>query len=148
MEFQRGLEEAAFKLGKGGYTAPVQRVDDFIKSRATTKIGSINPSYTRGYVLSDLNLCLPPDICAVIKEALSSFDSKIRYFGSGDAILTGVETRTSSPVRIERDENCQSINISGLYPAGEGAGYAGGIITAAVDGMRVAEEIMKIYAPF
>lgn len=148
MEFQRRLERIAFDLGKGSYMAPVQRVDDFLNSKATTRIGRVKPSYTRGYNLSDLNLSLPLDISAVIKEALINFDSKIRNFGSGDAVLTGVETRTSSPVRIERNENCESASIAGLYPAGEGAGYAGGIISAAVDGMRVAEEIMKKNAPF
>lgn len=147
VEFQRHLEETAYKLGKGDYMAPVQRIDDFLKGRVTTKIGGVKPTYTRGYNFADLNLCLPLDVGAVIKEALLSFDSKIKGFGSGDGTLTGVETRTSSPVRIERSDICRSISTDGIYPAGEGAGYAGGIITAAVDGMRVSEEVMKIYAP-
>lgn len=147
MEFQRRLEEGAFRLGGGGYKAPVQRVDDFINGRVSTKIGRVEPSYTRGYKFADLNECLPNYICDVIKEALISFDEKLKGFGSSDSILTGVETRTSSPVRIDRNEICQSVGISGLYPAGEGAGYAGGIVTAAVDGIRAAEEIMKLYTP-
>lgn len=147
IEFQRSLERMAYRLGGGGYLAPVQRVDDFINGRVTKKIGRVKPSYTRGYTFADLNQCVPPYVASVIKEALLNFDGKIKGFGSSDGILTGVETRTSSPVRIERNEICQSVNITGLYPAGEGAGYAGGIITAAVDGIRVAEEIMKIYGP-
>lgn len=147
IEFQRRLEEAAFKLGGGDYVAPIQRVDDFLSGRVTKKLGRVRPSYTRGYAFRDLNECIPIEVASVIKEALLSFDGKIRGFGSGDGILTGVETRTSSPVRIERNDMCQSISIDGLYPAGEGAGYAGGIVTAAIDGMRVAEEIMKKYAP-
>ena len=147
IEFQRRLEEAAYNAGGGSYMAPVQRVDDFLSGKITRKLGGVKPSYTRGYSFADLNSIMPIDICSVIKEGLLSFDKKIKGFGSGDGILTGVETRTSAPVRIERNEHCESIQISGLYPAGEGAGYAGGIVTAAVDGMRVAEEIMKTYAP-
>lgn len=147
VEFQRKLEEMAYTMGGGNYVAPVQRVDDFIKGRVTKKLGSVTPSYTRGYNFGDLNQCVSLEIAAVMKEALLNFDGRIKGFGSGDAILTGVETRTSSPVRIEREENCQSINIKGLFPAGEGAGYAGGIVTAAVDGIKAAEEIMKMYAP-
>lgn len=147
MEFQRRLEESAFNLGGGDYIAPVQKVEDFIKSKTAGSLGNVKPSYTRGYSFADLNKALTPEICAVIKEGLLSFDRKIKGFGSGDAVLTGVETRTSSPVRMERREDCQSVSISGVYPAGEGAGYAGGIISAAVDGIRVAEEIMKKYAP-
>lgn len=147
MEFQRSLEETAFRLGGGKYMAPVQRVDDFIKSRKSVKIGTVEPSYTRGYSLTDLNGCLPASLCTVMKEGLADFERKIKGFGSGDAILTGVETRTSSPVRIERGEDCMSVNVSGIYPAGEGAGYAGGIVSAAVDGIKAAEEIMKKYAP-
>lgn len=148
MEFQRMLEETAYRLGGGKYIAPIQRVDDFLKNRASTALGEVKPSYTRGYRLTDLNDCLPLEVSAVMKEALVSFDNKIKGFGSKDAVLTGVETRTSSPVRIERKENGQSAGIAGIYPAGEGAGYAGGIVSAAVDGIRISEEIMKIYAPF
>ena len=147
IEFQRRLEETAYRMGGGGYVAPVQRIDDFIKGRVTKKAGNVKPSYTRGYRFNDLNNCLPEELCAVMKEALADFDKKIRGFAS-EGIMTAVETRTSSPVRIERGENYQSKNIMGLYPAGEGAGYAGGIISAAVDGMRVSEEIMRTYAPF
>jgi uncharacterized FAD-dependent dehydrogenase len=147
MEFQRELERCAFKLGGGDYMAPVQRVDDFLKGSVTAALGSVKPSYTRGYRFADLSGCVLPVSAAVIREALCDFDRKIKGFGSGDGVLTGVETRTSSPVRIERDESCRSLSTAGIYPAGEGAGYAGGIVTSAVDGMRVAEEIMKIYAP-
>jgi Uncharacterized FAD-dependent dehydrogenases len=147
MEFQRKLESAAYMAGGRSYLAPVQRADDFLNGRITKKLGSVKPSYTRGYNFADLNTTVPLEVSAVIKEALLSFDNKIKGFGRGDGVLTGVETRTSAPVRIERNETCESSSISGLYPAGEGAGYAGGIITAAVDGMRVAEEIMKTYAP-
>lgn len=147
IEFQRRLEEQAYRLGGGGFVAPVQRVDDFIKNKVTSRLGRVKPTYTRGYRFTDLNECLPKELCNVIKEALLNFDEKIKGFGFGDGILTAVETRTSSPVRIERNELCQSVNISGLYPAGEGAGYAGGIVSAAVDGIRVSEQIMKTYAP-
>lgn len=145
IEFQRRLEEAAYDAGGGNYMAPVQRVDDFFSGRVTQKLGGVKPSYTRGYNFADLNKIMPEVFCAVIKEGIQSFDRKIKGFSEG--ILTGVETRTSAPVRIERNESCESAGICGLYPAGEGAGYAGGIVTAAVDGLRVAEEIMKIYAP-
>lgn len=148
VEFQRMLEENAFRLGGGKYAAPVQRVDDFIAGRVSKKTGNVNPSYTRGWKFADLNECVPQEIAAVIKEALVNFDGKIKGFASADAILTGVETRTSSPVRIERNDLCQSVDIAGIYPAGEGAGYAGGIVSAGADGIRVAEEIMKIYTPF
>ncbi|KPU46324.1 hypothetical protein OXPF_00520 [Oxobacter pfennigii] len=148
IQYQRRLEEAAYKLGGGNFVAPVQRIDDFLYDRKTVKLGTVTPSYTRGYTLSNLNDCIPDEVSAVIKEALANFDRKIKGFGSGSGILTGVETRTSSPVRIDRHDNCQSVEVTGIYPAGEGAGYAGGIVSAAVDGIRVSEEIMKIYAPF
>lgn len=146
IEFQRRLEEAAYRAGGGSYMAPVQRSSDFINGRVTTSIAGVAPSYTRGYNFADLNGCMPEEVCAVLKEALVDFDRKIKGFAS-EGIMTGVETRTSSPLRIDRDERCESLRISGLYPAGEGAGYAGGIVTAAVDGMRAAEEVMKEYAP-
>ena len=147
INYQRRLEELAYKHGGGDYMAPVQRVDDFLKSTITTRIGNVKPSYTRGYNFSDLNNSVPPVISAVIKEGLVDFNNKIKGFSCGDSILTAIETRTSAPVRIDRNEVLQSVNISGLYPTGEGAGYAGGIITSAVDGIRVAEEVMKLYAP-
>jgi uncharacterized FAD-dependent dehydrogenase len=148
IEFQRMLEERAYNLGKGEFKAPVQRAVDFINNKVTSTIGRVKPTYTRGYTLADLNDCLPEELCAVIKEGLLAFDGKIKGFCSKDAILTAVETRTSSPVRIERDKTTyESLNIAGLYPAGEGAGYAGGIVSAAVDGIKVSEQIMKSFAP-
>lgn len=146
VEFQRRLEKAAYRCGGGDYAAPVQRSADFIKGTITSSPGGVRPSYTRGYNFADLNGIMPEEICAVIKEGLEYFDGKIRGFAS-EGIMTGVETRTSSPLRIDRNERCESVSISGLYPAGEGAGYAGGIVSAAVDGIRVAEEIMSQYAP-
>lgn len=147
MEFQRHYEHLAFKLGGGNFTAPVQLVGDFLKDRKSSKLGRVEPTYKPGYILTDLRNCLPVFIVDMLKEGIITFDRKIRGYAMEDAVLTGIETRTSAPVRIERNENLQSISVKGLYPAGEGAGYAGGIISAAVDGLRVAEEIMKEYSP-
>jgi len=143
MEFQRRWESLAFKLGGENYYAPAQRVGDFLNSRPSKNIGEIRPTYTPGINMTDLRLCLPDYVTDTIAKALVFFDSKIKGFADPDAIMTGVETRSSSPIRIKRDENLQS-NIRGIYPLGEGAGYAGGIISAAVDGIRVAEEIAEI----
>jgi uncharacterized FAD-dependent dehydrogenase len=143
MEFQRHYESLAFKLGGGNYNAPVQIAGDFLKDRLSTKIGKVTPSYTPGYELKDLRKTLPHYVIAALKEGLISFDKKIRGFASMDAVMTGIETRTSAPIRIERNENLQSSSLKGVYPAGEGAGYAGGIISSAVDGLKVAESIMK-----
>lgn len=141
VEFQRQWEERAFELGGRNYCAPGQLVGDFLAGRPSEKLGAVQPSYTPGVRLTDLSSALPGYAIAAIREALPAFDQQIRGFAMGDAILTGVETRTSSPVRIKRGENFQSINIKGLYPAGEGAGYAGGILSAAVDGIEVAEAL-------
>lgn len=146
MEFQRHYEALAYKLGGGNYCAPVQLVGDFLKDRLSTKIGRVNPTYTPGYEFKQLSGCLPPYVIDALKEGIINFDRKIKGFAADDAVLTGIETRTSAPVRIERNENLQSSNIYGLYPAGEGAGYAGGIMSAAVDGLKVAESIMKEWA--
>lgn len=143
MEFQRHYESLAFKLGGGNYNAPVQLAGDFLKDRLSTKMGEVTPSYTPGYELQDLRKTLPYYVIAALKEGLTSFDKKIKGFASQNAIMTGVETRTSAPIRIERNENLQSISTKGIYPAGEGAGYAGGIISSAVDGLKAAESIMK-----
>jgi len=148
VEFQRHYEGLAFKKGGGNYLAPVQLVGDFLKDKISQKLGKVKPSYTRGYNFANLSECLPNYVTNSIKEGLKDFDKKIRGFAGYDAILTGVETRTSSPIRMERNENLESANISGLYPAGEGAGYAGGIISAAVDGMKVAEKIMQKFKPY
>ena len=138
---QRQLEANAFVLGGSTYEAPGQRVGDFLAHRPSTALGSVVPSYTPGVHLCDLATALPTYAVEAIREALPAFDKKIKGFAMDDAILTGVETRTSSPIRIKRNAQYQSINTKGLYPAGEGAGYAGGILSAAVDGIKVAEAL-------
>jgi hypothetical protein len=141
IEFQRHLEAKAFKLGGETYQAPGQLVGDFIANKPSVAFGSVQPSYTPGVHLGDLSTALPDYAIEAIREALPAFDKKIKGFAMNDAVLTGVETRTSSPIRIKRNEHYQSINTQGLYPAGEGAGYAGGILSAAVDGIKVAEAL-------
>lgn len=141
VEFQRRWEERAFELGGGTYEAPGQLVGDFLAGRPSTELGSVLPSYQPGVRLGDLSSSLPGYAIEAIREALPAFDRKIKGFAMKDAVLTGVETRTSSPVRIQRNEDFQSLNTEGLYPAGEGAGYAGGILSAAVDGIKVAEAV-------
>ena len=142
IRFQRQLEEAAYALGGGGYRAPCQRVEDFLLHRPTTAAGRVLPSYRPGVTYTDLHRCLPPFVADSIAQALPLLERKIRGYAAPDALLTAVESRSSSPVRIPRDETCQS-NIRALYPCGEGAGYAGGILSAAADGMRCAEEMIK-----
>ncbi len=139
--FQRRWEERAFELGGGNYDAPGQLVGDFLAGKPSTALGSVQPSYTPGVHLCDLSSALPDYAIAAIREALPAFDKQIKGFAMHDAVLTGVETRTSSPIRIKRNEAYQSLNTLGLYPAGEGAGYAGGILSAAVDGIKVAEAV-------
>jgi len=141
IEFQRRLEERAFELGGGTYNAPGQLVGDFLANRPSTAIGAVQPSYTPGVVMTDLSESLPDYAIAAIREALPAFDKQIKGFAMDDAVLTGVETRTSSPIRIKRKEDYQSLNTDGLYPAGEGAGYAGGILSAGIDGIKVAEAV-------
>ncbi len=141
MAFQRQLESRAFELGGGNYNAPGQLVGDFIARQASSQLGSVEPSYKPGVTLGDLTQALPTFATDAIREALPVFDKQIAGFAMHDAVLTGVETRTSSPVRIKRGQDFQSINTHGLYPAGEGAGYAGGIMSAAIDGIRVAEAV-------
>lgn len=147
MEFQRHYERLAYTVGGSGYRAPIQLVGDFLEDRITTKLGKIKPTYNPGYEFKDLRECLPGYVAQSLKEGLVNFDRKIKGFASTDAILTGIETRTSAPVKITRNENLESINVKGLYPSGEGAGFAGGIISAAVDGLKSAENIMKEYCP-
>jgi uncharacterized FAD-dependent dehydrogenase len=139
--FQRKWEERAFDLGGKDYCAPAQLVGDFLAGRPSTKLGSVTPSYTPGVHLTDLSTALPDYAIAAIREALPAFERQIKGFSMSDAVLTAVETRTSSPVRIRRGEDLQSLNTKGLYPAGEGAGYAGGILSAAVDGIEIAEAV-------
>ena len=140
--FQRQLEEAAFSLGGGDYRAPAQRVEDFLLHRPTENAGSVKPSYRPGVTYTDLHRCLPPFVAESIAEALPLLGSKLRGYDAPDALLTAVESRSSSPVKIPRGEDYQC-NIRGLYPCGEGAGYAGGILSAAADGMRCAESIVQ-----
>ena len=139
--FQRQWESAAFVAGGGTYAAPAQRVGDFIAGRASKSLGSVIPSYKPGVTPTDLSSCLPEYAITAIREALPAFGRQIKGFDMGDAVLTGVETRTSSPIRIKRDESLQSLNTKGLFPAGEGAGYAGGILSASVDGIKIAEAV-------
>ncbi len=141
MKLQRQIETGAFKLGGETYEAPGQLVGDFLEGKPSTEFGQVNPTYRPGVHLCDLSESLPEYAIAAIREAIPAFDQKIKGFAMKDAVLTGVETRTSSPIRIKRDERFQSLNTQGLYPAGEGAGYAGGILSAAVDGIKVAEAV-------
>jgi uncharacterized FAD-dependent dehydrogenase len=141
IELQRRWEERAFHAGGGTYAAPGQRVGDFLAGRASTTLGEVVPSYRPGVTPSDLADCLPDYAVTAIREALPVFGRQIPGYDASDAVLTGVETRTSSPVRLRRGADFQSINTLGLYPAGEGAGYAGGILSAAVDGIKVAEAV-------
>jgi uncharacterized protein len=141
--FQRHWEEKAFALGGGDYHAPAQRVGDFLSGRASTTLGDVVPSYKPGVRPADLAGCLPDFAVAAIREALPAFDRRIRGFAMADAVMTGIETRTSSPVRIPRGADGHSPNTHGLFPAGEGAGYAGGILSAGVDGIRTAEAVAR-----
>jgi uncharacterized FAD-dependent dehydrogenase len=143
IELQRRLETRAFELGGGNYEAPGQLVGDFLEDRPSTELGSVEPSYKPGVHLTDLASALPDYAIEAIREALPAFDQQIKGFAMKDAVLTGVETRTSSPLRITRGDDCQSLNVKGLYPAGEGAGYAGGILSAGVDGIKVAEAVAR-----
>lgn len=141
MYFQRELEEKAYVFGGSNYQAPAQLVGDFLKNKASVRLGEVRPSYLPGVTLTDLNLCLPRFVTETMREGIVEMDKRLHGFASTDAVLTGVETRSSSPVRIVRDENYES-NIKGLYPCGEGAGYAGGIMSAAVDGLKCAEKLV------
>jgi uncharacterized FAD-dependent dehydrogenase len=140
---QRHWESQAFVLGGGEYLAPAQRVGDFIRNRPSTGLGTVLPSYTPGVTPGSLDEALPRYAIDAIREALPAFDRQIRGFAMDDAVLTGVETRTSSPLRITRGEDGHSLNTRGLFPAGEGAGYAGGILSAGVDGIRTAEAVAR-----
>jgi len=144
VELQEKLESLAYELGGSDYCAPGQLVGDFIRKKPSSEFGEVEPSYKPGVLLGDLTPSLPSYVIEAIREALPEFGKQIRGFDRHDAILTGIETRTSSPVRIKRDnDSLQSINTRGLYPAGEGAGYAGGILSAGVDGIKVAEAVAK-----
>ncbi len=141
IDLQRELESLAYQLGGENYNAPAQLVGDFLQNKPSKELGSVSPSYKPGITLGDLSKALPDFAIDAIREAIPAFEKKIKGFAFKDAILTGVETRTSSPISIKRDKRFQNINTKGLYPAGEGAGYAGGILSAGIDGIKVAEAV-------
>ena len=143
--FQRQLEQAAYRAGGGGYAAPAENVPSFLAGQGRLTIGRVQPTYDRGVTPYDLGSLLPEELAATMRTGLSAFERKIAGYTAPDAILTGLETRTSSPVRLPRGEDFQALDLPGLYPCGEGAGYAGGIMSAAVDGLRVARAILGRY---
>ncbi|EKO3864451.1 NAD(P)/FAD-dependent oxidoreductase [Vibrio harveyi] len=143
IRFQRELESGAYTLGGENYDAPAQKIGDFLKGRDPSALGDVEPSFTPGIKLTDLSKALPAFAIEAIREAIPAFDRKIKGFASEDGLLTGVETRTSSPVCIKRGKDFQSINLKGFFPAGEGAGYAGGILSAGIDGIKVAEAVAR-----
>lgn len=143
--FQRRLEQAAYRAGGGGYAAPAENVPSFLAGQGRLTIGRVQPTYDRGVTPYDLGSLLPEELAATMRTGLSAFERKITGYTAPDAILTGLETRTSSPVRLPRGEDFQALDLPGLYPCGEGAGYAGGIMSAAVDGLRVARAILGRY---
>ena len=143
IEFQRQLESHAYTLGGSNYEAPGQLVGDFVAGRPSTQLGSVEPSYKPGVLMTNLASALPEYAIAAMREAIPVFGKKIRGFDMHDAVLTGVETRTSSPLKMTRGDDFQSLNVKGLYPAGEGASYAGGILSAGVDGIEVAEAVAR-----
>ena len=141
IDLQRELESLAYKLGGENYNAPAQLVGDFLNNRPSTELASVTPSYKPGITLGDLSKALPEFAIEAIREAIPAFDKQVKGYAMADAIMTGVETRTSAPVSIKRDRYYESVNTRGLYPAGEGAGYAGGILSAGIDGIKVAEAV-------
>lgn len=143
VEFQRSLERKAFALGGGNYSAPVQLASDFICGRKTVALEGVEPSYSRNYNFAELDGIFPQQISDALKSAVKDMDGKLPGIGSYGAVLTGVESRTSSPLRIVRNENSESVNVKGLFPSGEGCGYAGGIMSAAVDGIKVANDVFR-----
>lgn len=143
IRLQRELEANAYKLGGENYDAPAQKIGDFLKGRDPSELGDVQPSFTPGIKLTDLSKALPAFAIDAIREAIPAFDRQIKGFASEDGLLTGVETRTSSPVCIKRGKDYQSINLKGFFPAGEGAGYAGGILSAGIDGIKVAEAVAR-----
>jgi uncharacterized FAD-dependent dehydrogenase len=142
IEFQRKYERIAYSINRG--KAPVQLSKDFIRKKESCSFGEVMPSFTGKTEFSDIRECLPRFITDTLREALISFEKKIKFYSMGDAVLTGIEMRTSAPIRILRNENYESVSVEGLYPAGEGAGYAGGIMSAAVDGIKIAQKICQI----
>ena len=143
LTFQERLEERAFAVGGGNYAAPICRMEDFLAGKRTTRIGEIAPTYPLGYTFARVDDVLGESLANVLRAGATDMERRLKGFTHPDALLTCVETRTSSPVRILRGENMQSLTYSGLYPAGEGAGYAGGIASAAVDGLKIADAILQ-----
>lgn len=144
--FQQEIEQKAFQIGGGNYQAPAQLVGDFLQHRPSDTMGSVHPSYALGVTPCDLHDVLPSYVCAAMEEGIQAFHKKLKGFAMEDAVLTGVETRSSSPIRIERNkDDCICTTLKGIYPCGEGAGYAGGIVSAAIDGIRVAEKLISLY---
>uniref|UniRef100_UPI004047F116 NAD(P)/FAD-dependent oxidoreductase n=1 Tax=Vibrio anguillarum TaxID=55601 RepID=UPI004047F116 len=141
VRFQRELESRAYQLGGENYDAPAQKIGDFLQGRDPSALGDVEPSFTPGIKLTDISKALPDFAIEAIREAIPAFDKQIKGFASEDGLLTGVETRTSSPICIKRGKDFQSINLKGFYPAGEGAGYAGGILSAGIDGIKAAEAL-------
>ena len=149
VEFQRKWERAAYELGGRDYTAPAQLVKDFLIDEDSKEIGEVRPSYLPKVKMTNLKYCLPEYVIHSMREAIVEMDKKLKGFSVGDAIMTGVETRSSAPIRIDRDgDTMESLSTKGIYPVGEGGGYAGGIISAAVDGIKAAEKIISKYKPF
>ena len=141
-ELQRSIEEKAFSLGGGDYSAPATLVGDFLRCQKSTKLGFVKPSFTTGVTMGDISEALPQKVVNTMRDALVQMDKKLKGFAMDEAVLTAPETRSSSPVRIIRDEFFQT-NVRGLYPCGEGAGYAGGIVSAGVDGVKCAEAVLS-----
>jgi uncharacterized FAD-dependent dehydrogenase len=141
LQFQRHWEQEGYRLGGGRFLAPAQTIPDYLAGRKGTPPGGT--SYRPGLTHADLNVLFPPDLTAALKAALRLFDRKMHGFVSAEGKLIGIESRTSSPVRLPRDEALQSVSLRGLYPSGEGCGYAGGIVSSAIDGLRIAEQIAK-----
>lgn len=146
VQFQRKIERAAFLAGGGNYAAPVQRVEDFLRDKVSSRFGEVLPTYAAGTAFADMREVLPAPIISTLKNAILDMDRRLKGFAAPDALLTAVESRTSSPVRIERGEDLQSVSVENLYPCGEGAGYAGGITSSAADGLRVAEAIFMLFS--
>ena len=145
--FQRELEQRAFQMTVNTYAAPAQDAESFLTGKPGFRIGNVNPTYARGVKAGDFAGLFPETVTKMLQNGLRQFGRKLPGYAAADAILTGPETRTSSPVRILRGETCEAVGFRRLYPCGEGAGYAGGIMSAAVDGIRVAQELMKQFAP-
>ena len=143
VEFQRKIERAAYREGGGTYAAPVQLVGDFLSDKISNRFGEVQPSYAAGTVFADMRNVLPLPVVEALKASIVDMDRKLKGFANSESVLTAVESRTSSPIRIERDETLQSVSVKGLYPCGEGAGYAGGITSSAADGLRVATAVFE-----